>query len=183
MSLQENLMCAQISFTLSKTYSLNMTAIIIVSPAAKERSCSLCVGRHLQSSALLLFNAFPARGSQPASHIKLTPECLSTAAAVSAEKEQKTFLITELGPSPSHYKNQSPTLKKKSHFAAGGQLLRIGNHAIFQVCYCTIQKDLKTSSFQYKSMQSVQLQGMQLLALLSVFPAGKYFSLSYIALC
>lgn len=114
MSLQENLMCAQISFTLSKTYSLNMTAIIIVSPAAKERSCSLCVGRHLQSSALLLFNAFPARGSQPASHIKLTPECLSTAAAVSAEKEQKTFLITELGPSPSHYKNQSPTIKKKN---------------------------------------------------------------------
>lgn len=88
-----------------------MTAIIIVSPAAKERSCSHCVGRHLQSSALLLFNAFPTRGSQPASHIKLTPECLSTAAAVPAEKEQKTFLITELGPSPSHYKKQSPTTK------------------------------------------------------------------------
>lgn len=89
-----------------------MTAIIIVSPAAKERRCSHCVGRHPQSSALLLFNAFPTRGSQPASHIKLTPECLSTAAAVPAEKEQKTFLITETGAFPFTLQKTSPYYKK-----------------------------------------------------------------------
>lgn len=88
-----------------------MIAIIIFSPIDEERSsCRHCVGRHLQSSALLLFSAFPKRGSQAVSHIKRTPECLNTSAALSAQKNQQTFLMTELGPSPPHgplfcYKN------------------------------------------------------------------------------
>lgn len=62
-----------------------MIAIITLSPAAKERKgCSHCVGRHLQSAALLLFRAFPMGGSQPVSEIKCTPERLNTAAAESA---------------------------------------------------------------------------------------------------
>lgn len=129
MSLQENLMCAQISFMLSKAYSLNLKhdSHHYVFPCCQRRSYSHCVGRHLQSSALLLFNAFPTRGSQPVSHIKHTPECLNTAVTISSQKKQKTFLITELGPSPSTV--SFPITQ--SHFAAGFQLCRMGNHAIF----------------------------------------------------
>lgn len=146
-----------------------MIAIITFPPIAEERrSCSHCVGRHLQSSALLLFNAFPTRGSQPVSHIKHTPECLNTAAEVSAQKNQKTFLITEQRPSPSHC---FLSYDKKTPFCSWASALW---DAIFLICYCIVQRDLKTtSSFQYKSMQSARLLGMNLLALPSLFPHGE----------
>lgn len=177
-------MCAQISFTLSKTYSLELkhdSHHYSFSCCKREKLQSLCG----QTSTKLCFIAIQClsnkRKSTSLTHKTYSRMPQHSCGSISRERAENIF-DNRTGAFPFTLQNAIPYCKKQSHFAAGGQLCRIGNHAIFQFCCCIIQRDLKTS-FHYKSMQSVQLQDMQLLALLSVFPTGKYFSLSYTALC
>lgn len=153
-----------------------MIAFITLSPTAKERkSCSFCVGRRLQSMALLLFRVLPMRGSQPVSQIKRTPECLNTAAAISAQKEnrkKKKNLVVEPMPFtlhcfPCQYKKKKHTMTTCSWASVSQD----GKSFNFSGLLLHRLEGFQTrSSFQYKSMLSEHLQGTYLFTLPSLFP-------------
>lgn len=152
-----------------------MIAFITLSPTAKERkSCSFCVGRRLQSMALLLFRVLPMRGSQPVSQIKRTPECLNTAAAISAQKEnRKKKKIQQLNQCLSLFTVSPASTKKKKTMTtcSWASVSQDGKSFNFSGLLLHHLEGFQTrSSFQYKSMLSEHLQGTYLFTLPSLFP-------------